>query len=99
MYYSEAAPAYQKMLSKFNMNPFLTCHIQRARTTVLLDFKIKPLGPSIAVFLHEKSPWLSVHQHVQYPRQAIKNMKQFKAKTQVIKLQYTFENQAKYLLL
>lgn len=95
----QSSPIPSNMSSKFSMNPFLTCHIQRARTTTLLDFKIKPLGPNIAVFLHEKSPWLSVHQHVQYPRQAIKNAKRFKTKAQVIKLQYTLENQAKYLLL
>lgn len=81
------------------MNLSSTSHIQRARTTALLDFRIKPLGPNLAVFLHEKSPWFSVHHHVQYPRQAIKSTKQFKTKEQVIKLQYTFEIQAKYLLL
>lgn len=96
---SKEALSHQKIPAKFSLNPSFTSHIQRARTTILLDFKIKPLGPNFAVFLQEKSLWLSVHHHVQYPRQAIKNTKQFKTKAQVIKVQYTFEIQAKYLLL
>lgn len=95
---SKEALSHQKIPAKFSVNLSFNSHIQSART-ILLDFKNKPLGPNIAVFLHKRSPRLSVRHHVQYPRLAIKSLKQFKTKAQVIKLQYTFESQAKYLLL